>query len=475
MVLISACALACAASSASEVSYADRGLPFDTLDYRLELKIDYEEEQLDGTCWMTIANTTGKPLRVVPLLLYRLMEVTSVRDHQGKPLSFRQQVVSFEDYPQLQENFIEVELNEPVGAKEKRVISIDYGGYLLGRAEVWGYVKDRIDRDFTIIRDDSSAYPSVGYPSRRANKPKILQRFSYRAQITVPDPLRVANGGKLVDKRVEDGWATYTYESITPSWRMDFAIADYHLEEDGKNRVFCLRDDAARGEAIMRALASSLKLYSKWYGSRRQETGLTVIEIPDGWGSQTDVTTIIQSAAAFKDDARLYELYHEATHLWNVMSRDPQPPRWEEGLACFLQYLTVERLDGREVLDENLQRTVQRMQGIYADHPEYTKVPMGDFGTKDLTDLSYLVGRLFFAVMFDLVGEDDFHRIVGTFYQTYADTGASTETFLHHAQQNTKADLTRLFDEWINGIEYTRYILDGLTIEDIADIYRQEK
>lgn len=473
--LISASALAGSAASASEVTYADRGLPFDTLDYRLQLTVDYDNERLDGSCQITIVNSTGQPLRVVPVLLYRLMKVKSVSDHEGRPLDFRQRVVSFEDSPRLQENFIEVEMKDPIGADEQRVISIDYGGYLLGRAEVWGYVKDRIDRDFTIIRDDSSAYPSVGYPSRAANKPKIHQSFSYRAEITVPDDLMVANGGKLVGKRVDDGWATYTYESIQPSWRMDFAIADFHLEKIGENRVYCLREDAARGKIIMGALDSSLKLYSEWYGPRRHSVGLTVIEIPDGWGSQTDVTTIIQTAAAFKDDARLYELYHEATHLWNVTPTDAQPPRWEEGLACFLQYLTVERLDGRQVLDDNLRRTVTRMQEIYAEHPDYTKISMADFGTEDLTDLSYSVGRLFFAVLFDLVGEDDFHRIIGTFYQTYVDTGASTETFLRHAQQHTEVDLGRLLDEWFNGTEYTRYILDGLTVEEIADTYRQQK
>ncbi|MCP4896592.1 MAG: M1 family metallopeptidase [bacterium] len=467
--------VACAMATASDAAPpTENGMPFDTLDYDLRLKIDYENEKLSGTSRMTIANASGEPARVVPMLLYRLMKVSSVKDDEGKSLSFKQEVLSFEGYPQLQANSIEIELEEAVDPGQKIVLTVAYGGYLLGRAEVWGYVRDRIDRDFTIIREDCAPYPSIGLPSRRMSRMKIQQRFTYTVKITVPESLVVANGGELIDRSEADGWVSYTYRSLKPSWRMDFAIADYHLEKDGTNRVFCLREDADRGETILKALNSSMELYTRWFGPLKDSQGLTVIEIPDDWGSQTDVTTIIQTAAAFKDDSRLYELYHEATHMWGVKSLDDVAPRWEEGLACFLQYVTVEKLEEGKILDDNLQGILEYLQGVYAENPEYATVPLADFGKKDMTDLSYTVGRIFFAVLYDLVGEHDFNTIIGSFYQEFFEPGATTSDFLTHAQKKTRIDLDRLFNEWFQEARYSEYILSGKTVAQIADVYRAE-
>ena len=71
-----------------------------------------------------------------------------------------------------------------------------------------------------------------------------------------------------------------------------------------------------------------------------------MIEVPDGWGSQADVTCILQTAAAFRDPARLVEVYHEVSHLWNVPATDLPSPRWDEGLATFLQFRMADERDG---------------------------------------------------------------------------------------------------------------------------------
>lgn len=96
----------------------------------------------------------------------------------------------------------------------------------------------------------------------------------------------------------------------------------------------------------MEALLTTLDLYTQWFGPLQQYQGYAVIEIPDGWGSQADVTSIIQAAAAFKETERTQEVYHEISHLWNVEEKEALPPRWNKGLAMFLHYLTVENVEG---------------------------------------------------------------------------------------------------------------------------------
>ena len=72
-----------------------------------------------------------------------------------------------------------------------------------------------------------------------------------------------------------------------------------------------------------------------------------MIEIPEGFGSQASATAgIILDASAFGDQAQLPQLYHELSHFWNPRDLDVPSPRWNEGLAMYLQYRLARELDG---------------------------------------------------------------------------------------------------------------------------------
>jgi len=457
---------------ASAEGFAEMKPPFETTRYDLDIEVDYNDEQLHGSCTITAMNVTGEPQSVIPLLLYRLMEVESITLGDGSPLEFEQRVETYEDYGRLQVNFIEARLPRLVKPGGRIAITVEYGGYLCGRSEAYGYVHDSIDPEFTIIRYDSDAYPSIGYPARAAISGNIYWRYDYDARITVPDSLVVANGGELVDKMAKDGLATYRYRSRKPSWRMDFAIAKYHYAERSGNAVFALQEDAHRAGVVLEALEMTLDLYTQWFGPLKDYDGLTVIEIPDGWGSQTDVATIIQAAAAFKEDKNLCQLYHELSHKWNVEVNDSRKPRIEEGLAMFLQYVTVEELEGREAVKPSMERFAKYLHGVYKRNPEYASVPVIDFGKHDMEGLSYTVGALFYYILHELVGPQEFNGMIESFYREYAKRGATTEEMLTHYQSRTNVDLSRLFDDWIRGTAYASYIIEGRTPGEMVGMYR---
>ena len=132
--------------------------------------------------------------------------------------------------------------------------------------------------------------------------------------------------------------------------------------ERGATRVVYFPEDSIGAAGVMNAIKNTMRLYTDWFGPLKEEAGLTVIEIPDGWGSQADVTAIIQTAPAFKDPSGYSRVYHELSHLWNVIPTDQPSPRWNEGLASFLAYLTAEELDGRTVLHERVASRMQRLR-----------------------------------------------------------------------------------------------------------------
>jgi len=354
---------------------------------------------------------------------------------------------------------------------------IRYQGPLLGYFEVMRYVKDHIDKGYTVLREDCRTFPEVGIPSWKANRGKVLQSFDYTASITVPDSLVVANGGELTAKTESDGKVTYTYQSLEPSWRMDFTIADYEILEDKteKIRIFCFPQDKTGAQSLLGSLLKAMELYTGWFGPLKVFSGLTVIEIPEGYGSQTDVTTILQEESAFKSTDSHYGFYHELSHLWNVKSRDELYPRFEsEGLAMFLQHLVQEKLEDKPDAAEMAVNAMRdRLRKNFTQHPEWTDVPMIDYGTENITDLSYRKGQIFFYILYELMGEELFLETMGSFYQKYFDSGATAQEFVDHVKNCSPMNLDVLFEEWIFGAKSSELILSETSIAEIIERYRQ--
>ncbi len=419
--------------------------------YDLATRVDFAEQRLEGTARITVRNLSATAARSVPLTLYRLLRVTAAGDGAGRPLPFRQSVEAFEDFARLQVNAIEVRLPRPLAPQDTAVVSISYAGHLLGYSETGMlYVRDRVDTAFTMIRDDAWAYPRVEYPSFRASRRAGRRAFDYVAKVTVPEGWVVANVGRLMDRSTANGEVTWTYRNVRPAWRMDFGIARYGriTREGGAITVFHLPGDSAGAVRVADGAAAALRLLAGWFGPLRDPVPFTIVEIADGWGSQADVTGIIQAAAAFRDSTRVHEVYHEVAHLWNPVERDSAPPRWNEGLATFLEYRIAERLDGGSV-DERARFLAGWLDGLYARRPELAGIPMREFGRRQETGLSYSVGMLFFHVLERVLGGERFNAVYRGFYQRYAATGATTDEFAGHVRSAAGCDVDRLLNDWL--------------------------
>jgi aminopeptidase N len=441
--------------------------------YELDLDVDLPAEVLRGTAGIVLTNPSELPVSEASLLLYRLLQVRDVRDDEGHDLPFTQHVVAFEDFGKLQVNQVLVRLPRPLAPAAATALRIRYEGHLLGYSETGMlYVKDRIDPDFTIVRPDAFAYPEPGYPSQVLRRSAVRWSFTYSARVTVAKGFVVANGGRLDGTDEAGDRATFRYTSLKPSWRMDFAIAKYGELAAGPVRVLYLPGDAAGATAVAEAAGKALELFERWFGPRPQSTPLTVIEIPDGWGSQTDVTTIIQTAAAFRDPKQHRQLFHELSHLWNPPDTDLPSPRWNEGLASFLEHLAGQELTGEPAVDARADRLVARLREQLPSHPEWRQVPLVDYGRKGLTDLSYSVGGLFFDLLYRLAGAEAFHRIIGRYVAEFGARGGTTQDLIDVIRRTTPVDVSSLVSDWIETTAWTDRVEHSAGIEELAAGYR---
>jgi aminopeptidase N len=475
-----ALALSFACHSSNQTSESDlfgevNAFP-EAVSYDLKFDLDFDQTSLEAECVLAVKNPGDEPLRIVPLNLYRLITVSSVTDSSGKQLDFGQRTLIYDDWKEFQVNHVRVALDPALAPGETEAIRILYGGPFLGYSEAMRYVKDHVSREFTLLRTDSMVFPRIGVPSWETNRGLGLGSSTYRASVTVPAPLIVANGGDLVSKETAGEETTYIYRSRLPSWRIDLAAAEYETLEDseGRFKLFFFPDDHDGAQALLERLIETMDLYTKWLGPLKVFKGLTVIEVPDGYGSQADVAAIIQEASAFKDPANYYTFYHELSHLWNVEGKDPMPPRFEsEGQAMFLQHLVQERLEGRRDAAKNaVKESLVRMAKHFSENPERKSVPMIDYGKEQLTDLSYRMGQIFFYLLYEILGEEAFLEAAGGFYRTYFVTGAEAREFVEYFRSRSPADLEKLFEEWIFTAKAAELVVSRIPLEELLKRYR---
>ncbi len=450
--------------------------------YDIALEPDFDKGTLSAVCELTIRNDEQEPMAIVPLNLYRLFKVASVTDGDGQALEFDEAVLAFEDWKELQVDHIRVKLSPPLPPGGLTVLRLVYGGPLLGYTEAMGYVKDHIGRDMTLLRSDSLAFPEIGIPSWETNRSLGLRPFTFRISVGVPSSLVAANAGRLVSREEGPGGRTkYVYESKVPSWRIDLAVADYRLIDDpeGRFRLFAFPGDTEGARALLGRMDEAMALFTKWFGPAPNFAGLTVIEVPAGYGSQADVTGIIQEDKAFKSPDGHYTFYHELSHLWNVTALDPLPARFEgEGLAMFLQHLLQEKLEKKPGTAETaVNVSLSRLKTSFAEHPDWAEAPMMAYGEKGLTDLSYRMGQVLFHLMYETMGEKAFMEAISGFYARYRATGAASGQFVEFFKTRTSpaAPLDMILEDWVLTARGPRLVRAGTTIDRLLDMYRSDK
>lgn len=447
------------ASLQSQSAPIETTVVFQPIRYNLEIKVDIPNQELVGRARITVANATQRPVRGGEFLLYRLLRVSGVSDAVGKPLSFTQPVVEFVDQTTLQVRQLNVALRTPLAPGQSTVVVVDYRGALRGYSETGMlYVRDHIDTAYTLLRMDAFAYPIPGVPSHLANRRAGLPTYDYDARITVPEGFTVANGGQLIGTATNGGWTTFEYRNLKPAWRMDFAVARFGIKQGGAVRVFYLPDDSVGGARLFDVMSRTLETYTRWFGPLSASPQFSLIEIPDGWGSQADVTSILQAAAAFRNPKRQYELYHELSHLWNVSETNRPPVRWNEGLATFLEDVTTDSLERRVTTDSSADRLAAWLTNRVKQNARLSKVPMVDYGQAQMTDYSYSVGALMFYTLYRLMGHQAFTKLIATTYQRYKTTSLSNDDFVRLANELSRVPLDAVFRDWLYSTRWSEVV-----------------
>ncbi|MBI3788222.1 MAG: hypothetical protein HY276_08195 [Ignavibacteriales bacterium] len=444
--------------------------------YSLRIHLFPKEERLEALAMLTCVNTTSTAQTEIPFLLYRLLDVQSVRNEQGVPLQFTQRVTTLADEPTWQVNSAKIILAQPLPIGSSVNIIINYSGSIYGYPEVMAYTRDKISEAYSLIRPDVIAYPIIGRPAYQSFRQSYQSLFSYQARVTAPSGYTVACGGLLKESRIVGDSVTFVYESKAPTWRIDIAAAKFEILKDEPHKLFVytLPEDRQGAASVMIAMKRAIDFYSRAFGEVKNYQGYTAIEIPEGWGSQAGNYYILQAGAAFKDTQKVGEVYHEVAHTWNAKAKpEVQRCRWfDEAFASYFEDLCVREFDGEQefltAIDRSREIFIQRVNRSRKNFD----TPIADYWKEELGGNSYSKGEWSLYILQELVGEKKFQEIIRAFLSEYGAKLADFKDFQTVAEKVSHRQLKKYFDEWIYGTESSRLLTEKVPIAEIIKRYQ---
>jgi hypothetical protein len=276
-----------------------------------------------------------------------------------------------------------------------------------------------------------------------------------------------------VERRVESGVATFVYRSTAPVPFLNLPIAKYGVLKEAGIRIYHFPEHAEGAARVLERTRAALDLLGRWFGSLGQAPRFAIMEIPVYWGGQASLTGgIIQEADVFESPDSFRPLYHELSHLWNAPDAERPSPRWNEGLATFLQYLLAERLDGWEEMASAVERSAERVLQAIESDPAYRGVPFARYGDERMTDLSYRTGFVMFYLLHELMGEEDFNQAVGRHYQRYRGSTGSFDDLVRIAGEISSRDLRAFFDDWVHSTGWQERLKKTGSVAALLEAYR---
>ncbi len=445
------------------------------IHYKLDMRFQLKQQRLDAVATLSIKNATGRSVTKLPFLLYRLLTIERVDDHNGRGLAFKQDVVQLGDEPSLQATAVTVELPSTLAPNDSTMVVMRYSGFIFGYPEVMAYVKDRIDEDYSLLRPDSYSYPLLAEPTVASSLAANDTKFTYDVLATVPKGYTVACGGELVDTHFGADSSTFTFRSKIATWRIDVAVSKFSIlsKPDEKLTVYHLAADSAGAQYVLASTRDVLKLYNGWFGRPESYSGFTIIEIPDGWGSQASDYYFLQTAAAFKDSSRISEVYHEVGHSWNATaSPDVQRCRYfDEAFASYFESLAIRAFRGEKAFEADMEQSRALFARWAAYDRQVFETPISGYGAKELGRHSYTKGAWSLYVLHRLVGEKSFRLIIRNMLTQFPRRTIDFTEFQKLSERVAQRDLSGFFQDWIFGVESSKLLVDKVPIADIVRRY----
>jgi len=303
---------------------------------------------------------------------------------------------------------------------------------------------------FVLSEPDGSAnfYPVNDHP---------LDKATYTFLVTVPEPFEVAANGVLAETIDNGDTTTFIFETRDPmaSYLATINIDEFDIEtmksENGiPIRNYYSMELSADVRKPFARQGEMLDYFSDIFGPYPFDVyGSLVMNTSFGSALENQTLSIYGMDMINPRDVEGTELTvaHELSHQWfgdSVSVADWSDIWLNEGFATYSEGLWIEHLHGREALDGWIKSQYSSMVG--SSNPPPGRPPADDL----FNDSVYVRGGLTLHALRLEVGDENFFKIMKTYFERYKNGNASTDDFIAVAEEVSGKDLTEFFNGWLN-------------------------
>ncbi|MCK0069236.1 M1 family aminopeptidase [Kordiimonas laminariae] len=441
---------------------------------KLHLDKTPEAGKMKAASWLRLRNQTGKATNTIPVLLNPGLRISKITKG-NKPLNFTQKIAGFEDWSTLELNTVSINLLTPLKNKGTIEITLYFEGNLQPlTASGMGYVKEYLSSEFTILRTENFSLPVISEPDQSSlGAAARLQNYSTRMTLELPEGYIPAGNLKIKETKLLNDRVEYDLKSDGKIPFTVIPIAPYRQLKNHSAVLNYFEDQITTATTLHQQSEKTLKLLEGWFMPPQAKKQLVITAIPEGYGSQRMPGLIIQDSATFAPE-NYNELYHELAHIWHPKERVSKPSRWNEGLATFLEGLISTHFNAEYDLANYKEELFQRAKKQLADMPKHADTPLQNYGEEDITDLAYLTGAVYFALLHESLGQERFITLLKELQNTYALTGIFNEDFSDFMRKNLKnRNLRKFADNWFSKGTIGQDLTNVNSFTDLMALYKQ--
>lgn len=434
---------------------------FDTRHVALDLRFDWEREQLIGKETMSF-----KPL-VTNLQSIELdagdMTVSTVKQLDGGPLQFEMDAAKQK---------LRIALGRAYQPADELTIVIDYqtnGSHdrILGLVGVaLRFIKPSPDdptRPKQIWSQGESEYNHFWFPVY--DHPNDF--FTSEITATVEKPLSVISNGKLLEtKDNNDGTRTFHWKIDQPhaSYLTSIIVGEYAAITSDYQGIpittYVYPNEVKEGKVTAARLPEMVKFFSEKTGLKYPYAKYAQTMVRDFGGGMENISATTQTDNMIHDartelDSNTDGLQsHELAHQWfgdYVTCRDWSDIWLNESFAVYFQAMWDEHKLGA---DDFLFSDVKANQDAYLNtwkqgnrRPIVTK----NYATPDsvFDTYAYPRGGAVLHMLRQQLGEDNWWRAINYYLRKYANQPVETEQFRIAIEESTGQSMDWFFDEWL--------------------------
>lgn len=306
-------------------------------------------------------------------------------------------------------------------------------------------------------------------------------RFTYEAEVTVPSDLKAVMAAEMLPG---DGAGTpfrFRMPQPIPSYLVAFAVGKIDFRQLGPRTGVYAEPSVIEAAAFEFADAESmLETVERLYGPYRwNRYDLLVMppSFPMG-GMENPRLTFVSPVVIAGDRSLVSVLAHELAHSWsgNLVTNASWSDLWlNEGPTCYIEQRILESVYGKafaDMVDVNyFEDLMEEMPTLEEGFTALHNVSLEGRDPRDnYTDVPYEKAYLFFRVLEQAVGREDFDAFLRSWFDDNAFQSRTTMDF----EKVLATDLFGGDDAWMQSLQVDAWLY-GTGLPDNAPVITSEK